>query len=261
MSTKSLNSAEWDYTEHAIHYSSRPNYSPNAIDKLIEIVGLEITPNVKIADIGAGTGNLSVMLNERGVRPIVAVEPNFAMLSIGIERTQEMNVYWKMGTGESTYLPDSGYDWMIFGSSFNTTDRSRSLAEVNRVLKPGGYFTCMWNNRELEKDPVQQQAEDIIRKYYPDYSHGTRREDQTPILEESGIFETVKYLEDTVSVRRTLEQYIDAWRSVRNQFWDMNSEEGRAVFAKLEADFRDAFGNEGLEIQYTTRIWIATLKA
>jgi ubiquinone/menaquinone biosynthesis C-methylase UbiE len=261
MSVKFLSSPKWDYTEHAIHYSSRPNYSPNAIDKLIDLVSLEITPNVKIADIGAGTGNLSVMLNERGVRPILAVEPNFAMLKIGIERTREMDVYWKMSTGESTCLPDSSCDWMLFGSSFNTTDRSRCLAEVNRVLKPGGYFTCMWNNRELETDPVQQQAEDIIRKYYPEYSHGTRREDQTPILDESGFFETVQYLEDTITVRRTIEQYIDAWRSVRNQFWDVNSEEGKAVFAKIEADLRDVLGNEDLEIQYTTRIWTAKLKS
>lgn len=47
----------------------------------------DINKNLKVADIGAGTGNFSIMLLERSCE-VVSVEPNDAMREIGIERTK-----------------------------------------------------------------------------------------------------------------------------------------------------------------------------
>lgn len=53
----------WDYTEHAKYYDNRPNYAQAAIAHLCEYVGAKKT-GFLVADIGAGTGNLTIMLKD-----------------------------------------------------------------------------------------------------------------------------------------------------------------------------------------------------
>lgn len=168
----------WDYTKHAKFYSYRPNYAPKTIDMLISLVGKN---DIKVADIGAGTGNLSIMLLERGCK-VVSVEPNDAMREIGIERTKGEKIEWVRATGLNSTLQNSEFDWVTFGSSFNVMDRNEALKETHRLLKSEGYFSCMWNHRDLN-DPIQKIAEDTIIEFVPNYTRGTRREDQRPIIE------------------------------------------------------------------------------
>src|SRR5690606_4642914 len=146
----------------AEYYRYRPNYAPAAIARLVERVGAR-APGFLTADVGAGTGNLSLLLLGQGVRPLIAIEPNQEMRVRGQAVTRGQPVVWLIGTGEVTHLGDDSVDWFAMGSSFNTTDRERCLAEARRVLRPGGWFTCMWNHRELERDPIQRRVEGIIR--------------------------------------------------------------------------------------------------
>lgn len=249
-----LNAPEWDYTKHASSYSARPNYALKAIDELCRYVGAKRN-NFFVADVGAGTANLTIMLLEQGLT-CVAIEPNAAMRKIGIERTNGKNVKWLVGTGEKTGLENESVDWFVMGSSFNTTQREATLKEAFRALKSKGYFSCMWNNRDLDNDPIQLQVEKIIRRHVPNYSHGTRREDQTSIISSSGLFGQVKYHEVGQKVTRSLDQYMDAWDSVRNEFWDVTTPQGAALYAKIIKDIRQGLsGSPTLELTYTTRIW------
>lgn len=245
---------EWDYTAHADSYSARPNYADEAIDELVELVGARKDEDYLVADVGAGTANLTVMLLARGLR-CVAVEPNEAMRNHGKARTEEKGVKWYVGTGEATTLPDSHVDWVTFGSSFNTTDREKSLAETKRILKPRGWFTCMWNHRDLE-DPLQKRIEGLIREMCPDYVAGTRREDQTELLEESGLFEKVHFIEATQPHARTVDEYVEAWRSTRNLSRVCKDD---AEFEKVLAAIREEVSKADISMNYTTRIWAGRL--
>lgn len=99
----------WDYTKHAKYYSYRPNYAPKTIDMLITLASGEKAGNLKVADIGAGTGNLSIMLLERGCE-VVSVEPNDAMREIGIERTKGAKIEWVRATGVDSTLQSGSFD-------------------------------------------------------------------------------------------------------------------------------------------------------
>ena len=79
----------YDFTKQAKFYGYRPNYAPATINMLVALVNSN-NKGIKVADIGAGTGNLSVLLEERGCF-VVAVEPNDAMRDIGIARTKGKN--------------------------------------------------------------------------------------------------------------------------------------------------------------------------
>ena len=250
---KKIVEQKWDYTKHAKFYEYRPNYAKESVAMLKTMVfprggGL-------VADIGAGTGNLSLMLLELGLQ-VNAVEPNDAMREIGIQRTQGMNVKWHRALGTETGLESNKYDWVAFGSSFNVMDRSLALQEAYRILKQDGWFSCMWNHRDLN-DPIQKEVEGIIKQFVPGYNGGVRREDQRPILEQhKDLFDGIIYLEQDFYFHQTIDTYIYAWKSVKNPYWDLETQEGKELFENIVSKIRDSLPKE-FQIKYTTRSWSA----
>ncbi|NOQ29641.1 MAG: methyltransferase domain-containing protein [Helicobacteraceae bacterium] len=252
---KELVENHWSYTKHAKFYEFRPNYAPKAIDVLKRYVEANIKDDFKVVDIGAGTGNLSIMLLERGLET-VSIEPNDAMREIGIQKTEGAKINWIRATGLETTLEDKCADWVTFGSSFNVMDRNLALKETHRLLKDEGYFSCMWNHRDLN-DPIQKQAEDIIEEFVANYNRGTRREDQREVIEKNkNLFDEIFYIEVDFYFHQTLENYILAWQSVKNKYWDLATNEGRELFEKITNKMREKMPIE-FDIKYTTRCWTA----
>jgi SAM-dependent methyltransferase len=254
--TDTLHQKDWDYSLHAGYYEFRPNYSGRAIDMLASYVGARNTSDYRCIDIGAGTGNLSIMLLERGIA-MVAVEPNDEMRNIGILRTKNSSgITWLKAGGINTTLDAESADWVTFGSSFNVMDRDLALRESYRVLKHEGYFSCLWNHRHLD-DPIQKIAEDTICELIPLYDRGIRREDQRPVLERNRqLFKDIFYMEIDFEVDRTIDMYINAWRSVRNKYWDLSTQEGIELFERIVSKMRERLPDR-FSIRYTTRAWTA----
>ncbi|MCX2682333.1 class I SAM-dependent methyltransferase [Campylobacter sp. MIT 21-1685] len=245
----------WDYTQHAKFYSYRPNYAPKTIDMLITLVKSGELKELKVADIGAGTGNLSLMLEERDCE-VIAVEPNDAMREIGIERAQGKKIHFIRATGLESGLQSAEFDWVTFGSSFNVMDRNKALNEAYRLLKNKGYFSCMWNHRDLN-DPIQKIAEDTILEFVPHYTRGIRREEQRPVIESrKDLFDCIVYIEEDFYFHQSLENYLNAWKSVKNPYWDLETQEGRELFERISETLSQRLSKE-FDIKYTTRCWSA----
>ena len=246
---------EWDYTTLADAYLKRPDYSDAAIDAMLSIAGAK--KGYKFCDVGAGVAHLTLMLAARGMN-VVAVEPNDAMRAKGVSRTEKFtNVSWHEGTGEHTDQADATFDMVTFGSSFNVCDRKKALKETARMLNSGGWFSCMWNHRQLE-DPIQARIEAIIKERVHGYGYGSRREDQTEIIDDSGMFGPVVHLNSRVVHEQTLEECIEAWRSHAT----LERQAGRLlgdVIAAIEI-YLNSLGTSSIRIPYLTNIWIAQLR-
>jgi len=245
----------WDYTDLAEAYLKRPQYADEAIDGLLALTAL--TAGAAVCDVGAGVAHLTLKLAARGLR-VTAVEPNDAMRALGVKRTAELaDVTWFEGTGEETGRPDGAFDLVTFGSSFNVTDRPRALRETRRLLRPRGWFAAMWNHRDLE-DPLQKTIEEIIRAAIPEYGYGSRREDQTAVINQSGLFDTVHKLEGRVVHTQTVPAVVEAWRS----HGTLHRQAGEK-FAGIVADIEKLLADNGqseIQVPYTTRLWAARLK-
>lgn len=245
---------EWDYTDLAEAYLKRPDYAQNAIEAMLKIAGVK--KGMQVCDIGAGAAHLTLKLAEYGLN-VYAVEPNDAMRANGIKRTsQYKNVRWFEGIGEHTGMDDDNFNLVTFGSSFNVCDRQKALIETKRILKAGGWFACMWNHRDLS-DPLQKEIENILKEEIPDYSYGTRREDQTQVINQSGLFSDVVYLEGNVVHEILAEDFIEGWKShgtvqrqSKEKFLSVNNKIQKLVESK---------GVEYVKVPYTTRIWMASL--
>lgn len=246
---------EWDYTALADAYLQRPDYAEPVIDALVGATGVQ--PGDPVCDIGAGVAHLTLMLARRQFS-VVAVEPNDAMRANGQRRTVSMqNVVWHEGTGEQTGQADGAFALVTFGSSFNVTDRAKALAETHRILRRGGWFACMWNHRDLD-DPIQGRIESIIRERVPVYGYGTRREDQTGVINASGLFGPVLRIEGAVIHRQSVKDCVEAWRSHAT----LQRQAGDAFHSVVDAiaEYLEGLGQSELEIPYTTRLWAAQAK-
>lgn len=251
MSNSASPKVEWDYTSLAAHYDKRADYAHEAIAELL----LTANPDreQRVADIGAGTGKLTKELLSQGYA-VHAVEPNDAMREFGKSNTAGKNVVWSVGTGEATGLESDSYDLVTFGSSFNVTDRAKTLVEVQRILHPRGWFACMWNHRDLE-DEFQAAVEEVIKAEIPEYRYGTRREDQTQVIRDSGIFEEPIAIEGQSINRISIDDYMDAWRS-HATLQRQAEEDFDRVIGKIEHVLRD---QDEIAVPYTVRIWCARL--
>ncbi len=246
---------EWDYTTLADAYLRRPDYADAAIDAMLAITG--VRRGGAVCDVGAGVAHLTLMLAARGLH-VTAVEPNDAMRANGMRRTHGLEgVRWHEGSGEATGQEDRAFAMVTFGSSFNVCDRPAALRETARILAPHGWFACMWNHRQLD-DPVQSAIESIIKQRVQNYGYGTRREDQTEVIDASGLFGPVVHLDARVMHEQTIEACVEAWRSHAT----LQRQAGEAfapVIAAIEGHLR-SLGQPVIRIPYTTNIWIARLR-
>ena len=246
---------EWDYTNLVEAYLKRPDYAQAAIDRMVERTGLKKGDTV--CDVGAGAAHLTLKLAEYGF-DIYAVEPNDNMRANGIKRTKDYsNVQWFEGVGEHTGMDGNKFNMVTFGSSFSVCKRDEALIETKRILQPKGWFACMWNHRDLQ-DPLQREIEDIIKRNIPGYDYGTRREDQTEIINQSKLFGDVYFIEENVLHEVLAEDFIEGWKShgtvqrqSKDKFEYINEEIRKLVESKKQ---------EYIKVPYTTRVYMAQLK-
>jgi len=134
----------------------RPEYSPEAIDRLIQ--GLQIGPGKRLLDLAAGTGKLTRQLAPSGAE-IVAVEPIAEMrakLEAGSPDVEALE-----GTAEAIPLPSHSVDAVVVGQAFHWFDGIRAVSEIRRVLKPDGALGLIWQARD-PRLPWIERLDEII---------------------------------------------------------------------------------------------------
>ncbi len=104
--------------------------------------------NMRLVDVGGGTGDIAFGFLERGGGDVTVVDINEEMLSVGRDRAVDRgildNIAWLNGDAECLALPDTSFDaYTIAFCIRNVTHIDAVLADARRVLKPGGRFMCL----------------------------------------------------------------------------------------------------------------------
>jgi ubiquinone/menaquinone biosynthesis C-methylase UbiE len=119
----------WLYEKYRLPYADA------AVDDLLERLG---TPQ-RIADIGAGTGQLARMFAKR-CETVFAIEPDAAMRQVASSVLATLaGVDIRDGTAERTTLGDQSVELIVVGNAFHRF-RPECSDEFRRILKPNGWI-------------------------------------------------------------------------------------------------------------------------
>jgi ubiquinone/menaquinone biosynthesis C-methylase UbiE len=123
--------------------AARPSYPAEAV---AHIVGHgRIGPGRRVLDLAAGTGKLTRLLVPTGAE-VVAVEPVAGMREVLVAQLPGVEVL--DGTAESLPLATGSVDAVTVAQGFHWFDAPVALAEMRRVLRPGGHLFLVWNTRD-----------------------------------------------------------------------------------------------------------------
>jgi SAM-dependent methyltransferase len=145
----------------AAYVRGRPDY-PVALEAWLRR-DLGLGTGKVVVDLGAGTGKLLPRLLAVGA-DVMVVEPSVAMRSQLTARFPHVNA--REGRAQAMPLADRSADAVICAQCFHWFATEEALAEIHRVLKPGGRLGLVWNIRDTTTPWVARIIE-IMAPYDP----------------------------------------------------------------------------------------------
>ncbi len=126
------------------HYdAARPSYPLAAVERIV--ADLELGARSRVIDLGAGTGIFTRLLAPY-VGEVLAVEPSASMREALASASPEISV--REGRDDAIPVEDGWADAVVVAQAFHWFDAPRALAEIARVLRPGGGLGLVWNERD-----------------------------------------------------------------------------------------------------------------
>jgi SAM-dependent methyltransferase len=138
----------------------RPDYPPEAIAYLAR--ELDLRPARVVVDLAAGTGKLTRPLARLGCE-VIAVEPLDEMRAAIGDAARAL-----AGTAEAIPVGDDSADAVTVAQAFHWFNGPVALAEIERVLRPGGGLALVWNRRPVETSELHAAIAEIIEPHRGD---------------------------------------------------------------------------------------------
>ncbi|HEY1387507.1 MAG TPA: class I SAM-dependent methyltransferase [Ktedonobacterales bacterium] len=122
---------------------ARPTPPPALLDLLTQLVGMP-HPTL-VVDLGSGTGLSTALWGERAEQ-VTGIEPNADMRTRAVRNIEERptlaQIEYREGLAHQTGLPDACADIVTAAQAFHWMEPTATLAEIARILRPGGLFAA-----------------------------------------------------------------------------------------------------------------------
>ena len=162
------NAIDWgrtsaDYAQH------RPNYPDRFFDMLASLgVGLQ---GQRILDLGTGVGFLALQFARRGAA-VTGIDIAGGQIEEARRRCAAtgLSVDFLVGRAERTELPSEAFDAVTASQAWLYFDTELAIAEVKRLLKPGGVLATShfcWLPRQ---DRIARASEELVLRYNPNWT-------------------------------------------------------------------------------------------
>ncbi|MFD7924164.1 class I SAM-dependent methyltransferase [Streptomyces sp. NPDC059740] len=145
----------------AQYAANRPSYPPALFDAVEELARLPLA-GARVADVGAGTGIATALLDRRGAQ-VVAVEPGDGMAAQFHSDHPDLPIV--RGDGNALPLADASQDLVTYAQSWHWIEPARAVPEARRVLRPGGALAVWWNTTAVEVPWLTAQNERIAEHF------------------------------------------------------------------------------------------------
>jgi len=142
--------AQLGFSREAEAYArGRPEYPAAVLPWLTDALGA--AQGKVVVDLGAGTGKFTRLLAGTGAE-VIAVEPVEAMRAQLASRLP--GVQCVAGHADAIPLETASADALVCAQAFHWFATEAALAEIHRVLRPGGRLGLVWNVRDESVDWV-----------------------------------------------------------------------------------------------------------
>ncbi len=121
----------------------RPTPPPALLDLLTQLI--QMSHPALVVDLGSGTGLSTSIWGERAQR-VIGIEPNADMRQAALRKLDghpyAARVEYREGLAHQTGLPGECADIVTAAQSFHWMEPTSTLAEIARILRPGGLFAA-----------------------------------------------------------------------------------------------------------------------
>lgn len=243
-----------DFTELAKFYVNRPGYSLTVLKCLRDYIFNSIGTGC-VSDIGAGTGKLTENLQKIGLEGY-AVEPNDK--NAHGSRKVSMGKICLVSRFSRAYRFEGQQRKVgVNGFFFHWTDYSQAMKEFYRILVPGGFFTAIWNPRDIESSELHKRIEYAVYSEVPGMKRvssgkSVTTEEMKEKMLGGNYFKNIIFMEAPHTEIMTKQRYMDTWKSV-NDIQVQAGEEGfQRILNSIENIIKDF---DEIEVPYLSRAW------
>ncbi len=144
------------------------------------VASLNLKSGMNIMDLAGGTGDIMRLIIRESERlnldlnsmQFMIADINAAMMEVGRGRLIDDGILtpiqWLCGDAEALPVCDNQFDIVMISFGLrNVTDRPKALAEIYRVLKPGGQFVCLEMSTFQGPKPLKSLYEKYLLKGLP----------------------------------------------------------------------------------------------
>ncbi len=250
----------------SIYDRARPTPPPALLDLLTQFIHMA-RPTL-VVDLGSGTGLSTAIWGER-VERVIGIEPNADMRTQAIRKLEghpyAVHIQYQEGVAHQTGLPDACADIVTAAQSFHWMEPTSTLAEIARILRPGGLFVAYDYdfppalNWELEQ--VYQEVDQILDRLIQERSLFAEWPKQTHLdrMRNSGHFrftrEVLLHSIEQGDATRFIELMLSNARSY--QFKQKTITEQEIGFDRLTRAASQFLGSEPIPWFFSYRVRIA----
>jgi ubiquinone/menaquinone biosynthesis C-methylase UbiE len=218
----------------------RPGYPAEAVAWLL---GGDPDADLKVLDLGAGTGKLTASLLETG-SDVFAVEPDEGMLNVLAERLPEVRA--TLGSAEEIPVADAQFDVVVVAQAFHWFDQERALPEIARVLKSGGHLALVWNRPDTRVPWVRRLMSILHEPDAGDKTPSSLATMDSPLFGE--------YVEETFKQRQMIDARTVLDFAGSRSYVNTLPEAARAAKLAEVSDFYADYGRgmDGMQMPYLT---------
>lgn len=145
--------------------AARPSYPAALFDELEDRAGP--LAGRLVLDWGAGTGIASRQLAARGAR-VVSLDIGEQMLRRALTRSPGASCV--LADGNRMPVRSAAADLTTFAQAWHWFANPVAIAEVARVLKPGGYWAAWWNRTDAAGEAWFDRYQDLLLAACPGYN-------------------------------------------------------------------------------------------
>jgi len=203
---------------------------PEYVEQILPLAAEHLAGATSVVDIGTGEGQLARLAVSVGARIVVGVDPTPSQLTVARQRGG--GPHYIRASAEQLPLATSAFDAAVACLVFeHITGYEAAIAEVGRVLKPGGRFLFFLNHPLLQVPGSGWIDDHILEEQY--WRIG-------PYLVEDVSLEEVAPGVHLPFVHRPLSRYVNALAANGMLITHMDEPEPPPGFLDRAPEYRDA---------------------